>query len=170
MGKSLKDKYERICDLKDKFLEITETQLEGDISTVSAEELGYVVDMAKDMAEMMKYCEEAKYYCKVTEAMDKASDEEKSYYMTMYAPETNGYRHTHMGSIMEDSKMGSAWKSRKSYMDMVEHGAEKSDKTKELEHYMADLSKDITEIVDGLEAADKAILKQKLTTLAGKIA
>lgn len=94
MGKDIKEKYERVCAIKDKALSLIETQLNGDLNQVDAKELGEVVDIAKDMAELMKYSEEACYYHKVTEAMDEGSDEEKKYYLNKYIPEYEGKFYT----------------------------------------------------------------------------
>lgn len=94
MGKDIKEKYERACAIKDKALSLAETQLNGDISQVDAKELGEVIDIAKDMAELIKYCEEACYYHKVTEAMDEGSEEEKKYYLNKYIPEYEGKFYT----------------------------------------------------------------------------
>lgn len=94
MGKDIKEKYERVCAIKDKAISLVETQLNGDLSSVDAKELGEVADIAKDMAELMKLSEEACYYHKVTEAMDEGSDEEKKYYMNKYIPEYEGKFYT----------------------------------------------------------------------------
>lgn len=83
------EKYEKLNTLKDRFLCIVENQLAGDLSKVNAKELGEVVDCAKDMAELKLYCYEAEYYKTVVEAMKNASTNEKDYYLSMYAPETN---------------------------------------------------------------------------------
>ena len=96
MGKDFKEKYERVCAIKDKALSLVETQLNGDIHSVDAKELGEVMDIAKDSAELMKYMEECCYYHKVTEAMDEASPEEKSYQLNKYIPEYEGKFYTPM--------------------------------------------------------------------------
>lgn len=95
-SKSLTDKYEKVCSIKDKALSLVEMQMNGDISQVDAKELGEVADIAKDMAELMKYCAEAEYYEKVTEAMDEASPEEKMHYMDKYIPEYDQRYYTPM--------------------------------------------------------------------------
>ena len=40
---------------------------------------------------------------------------------------------------------------------------------KELEHYMKELSQDVTEMINDASPEEKQILKQKITELAGKI-
>lgn len=232
MGKELKEKYERVCSIKDKALSLIETQLNGDLSQVDAKELGEVVDIAKDMAELMKYSEEACYYHKVTEAMDEGSDEEKKYYLNKYIPEYDGkfytpieyarmrdsrgrymYTEPHMmrmddrydsdwdrsrmyytepsryysnglnsgqnGSssnysgmnyAMNDGRVGRSWESRRGFMEAKEHGEDKTKTNKELEKYMQDLADDMTEMIAEMDANEKAMLKQKLATMASKIA
>lgn len=90
MGKDIKEKYERVCAVKDRAISLVEAQMNGNIENVDAKELGEVADIAKDFAEIMKLCAEAEYYCKVTDAMDEGSDEEKKYYMNKYIPEYEG--------------------------------------------------------------------------------
>lgn len=215
MGKDIKEKYERVCAIKDKALSLIETQLNGDLTQVDAKELGEVVDIAKDMAELMKYSEEACYYHKVTEAMDEGSDEEKKYYLNKYIPEYEGkfytpveyarmrdsrgrYMYTEPMMKMDDepyrdrmyyssmnngsnsstsntSRMsrdyreGSSGMARRTYMEMKENGADKEKTNKELEHYMNELGEDMTQMIQSMDTSEKAMLKQKLATLASKI-
>lgn len=84
------EKYHKLKNLKERFMCIVETQINGDISKLNAKELGEVVDMIKDCAEAMKECAEAEYYEKITKAMDENSISENAYYMKKYAPETMG--------------------------------------------------------------------------------
>lgn len=209
MSKDFKEKYERVCAVKDKALGLVETQLNGDISHVDAKELGEVADIAKDMAELMKYCAEAEYYHDITEAMSEASKEDKKYYMDKYLPETAMYytpvyyaqrRNPSNGRYMytdptwdneekykdrmyyssmngnsgsrgysRDYREGNSGMSRRTYMELKENGEDKDKTNKELEHYINDLSADMTEMIQKMDSSEKATLKQKLTTLAGKI-
>lgn len=216
MGKDMKEKYERVCAIKDKALSLVETQLNGDISQIDAKELGEVVDIAKDMAEIVKYSEEACYYHKVVESMEEASDEEKKYYMDKYIPEYEGKfytylprpiyarqrdsrgRYTYTEPMMMDddsyrnrmyySSMGNSnsggrvdmetrdyregrsGMTRRTYMEMKENGEDKDKTNKELERYMNELSNDMTEMIQHMDANEKNILKQKITALASRIA
>lgn len=52
-----------ICEIKKRLVEAVESQLDKGIENVSADELGTVVDMIKDLSE-------AEYYEKIGEAMD----------------------------------------------------------------------------------------------------
>lgn len=220
MSKDIKEKYERVCAIKDKALSLIETQLNGDLTQVDAKELGEVVDIAKDMAELMKYSEEACYYHKVTEAMENGSDEEKKYYLNKYIPEYEGkfympmenyarrrdsrgrYMYTEpymmddrydpemigrmyyssnsssnnnsnsgrMNYTNHDMRDGRAWESRRGYMEAKEHGEDKNQTNKELEKFMQDLADDMTEMVVNMDANEKTLLKQRLATMASKIA
>lgn len=91
MGKDFKEKYERVCAIKDRAISLVESQLNGNIENVDAKELGEVADIAKDMAELMELCSEAEYYHAITEAMEKNSDEENRMQMDKYLPESRYY-------------------------------------------------------------------------------
>lgn len=91
MSKEFKEKYERVCQIKDRAISLVETQLNGNIENVDAKELGEVADIAKDMAEIMELCAEAEYYHAITEAMEKNSDEENLIQMEKYLPESRYY-------------------------------------------------------------------------------
>lgn len=234
MGKDIKEKYERVCAIKDKALSLVETQLNGDLSQVDAKELGEVADIAKDMAEVMKLMEETCYYHKVTEAMEESSEEEKKYYMGKYIPEYEGkfytpiakpavedfarrrdsrgrYMYTNPELYMMDDRYddkydrmyytepsgmyyssngnrsnltssnnggmnyardmreGRSGISRRTYMELKEHGEDKNKTNKELEKYMSELSEDMSEMIANMDSSEKATLKQKLATIASKI-
>ncbi len=91
MAKDFKEKFEKVCTIKDRALSLVDMQLNGNVENVDAKELGEVADIAKDMAEIMKLCAEAEYYHDITEAMDKNSDAENKMYMNQYLPETRYY-------------------------------------------------------------------------------
>lgn len=216
MSKDFREKYEKVCAIKDKALCLVENQINGDITTVDAEELGEVADIAKDMAELMKYCAEAEYYHKVTEAMDEADPEEKSAKLNKYIPEYEGkfytpvmdmarmrdsrgrYMYTepydyeddrydrmhsnrmyyssmndnhgsaNMATMTGDSKSGRAYISRRGYMEANEKG-DSDKKTKELENYIKDLSEDLMDMIETMDANSRAVLKNKITQLATKM-
>lgn len=73
---------ERLKSIKDCLIAQVSGQM-GKLDQVDAKELGEVVDMIKDM-------EEACYYAKITEAMEK-SEEEKKYYTEYYRPYSRDY-------------------------------------------------------------------------------
>lgn len=76
----------RVESLKERFLSLVETQL-NDVQNADAKELGEVMDMAKDCAELDKLCWEAKYYKTITESMGDVDEETKQAYMRKYIPE-----------------------------------------------------------------------------------
>lgn len=116
MGKDIKEKYERVCAIKDKAISLVETQLNGDLTQVDSKELGEVADIAKDMAEIIKLMEEGCYYHKVAEAMDEASPEEKSYQLNKYIPEYEGKFYTPMTMARQRDSRG-----RYMYTDPLMH-------------------------------------------------
>lgn len=73
---------ERLKSIKDCLIAQVSSQM-GKLDQVDAKELGEVVDMIKDM-------EEACYYAKITEAMEKG-EEEKKYYTEYYRPYSRDY-------------------------------------------------------------------------------
>lgn len=244
MGKDMKEKYERVCAIKDRAISLVESQINGNIENVDAKELGEVADIAKDMAELMKLCSEAEYYHSIVEAMEKNSDEENKKNMDKYLPESRYYDNTMDGrgrdngmrnnpgngrmryympmtdydemydwddpAIMRrlgmkphyysdtnmnpgmnpnisssmngnnsnmnsneyrrDSREGRAGITRRTYMEMKENGEDKQVKMKEMEKFLHDLADDMTEMIEGLDANEKATVKTKLTQLAAKIA
>lgn len=211
--KDFKEKYEKVCGIKDKALCLVETQMNGNLENVDAKELGEVMDIAKDGAELMMYCAQAEYYHKVVEAMEEGSSEEKSYYLNKYNPEYDGKFYTPMYARQRDSRgrymytepmwhddyvdnneyrsrmyyssmngnssnnnsmnyardyrEGRSPMVRRTYMEMKEQG---KDTSKELEHFMEEMASDITEMVEKMNPTEKTMLKQKLATLASKIA
>lgn len=206
MSKDFKEKYEKVCNIKDKALTLVEAQINGDISSVDAKELGEVADIAKDMAETMMLCAEAEYYHKVTEAMDEASEEDKSHYLNKYIPEyegkfftpveytrprkpsgvymytepvmydprmDEGFRdrmyYTEPSSMNRDMREGRSGMSRRMYMENKDN-PDATVKMQNLDTYMHDLTDDLMEMVQNMSTQEKAQLKQKLTTLASKVA
>lgn len=208
----MSDKFERIKSLKDRLIGMVEGQVNGNIADVDAKELGEVVDMIKDLSEVI-------YYCSVTDAMEESSNEEKKYYMDKYDPNTryytNGYgsgmrNYTDIYSVGNDvppryydgysnaertrdmdrsnSRMyytepknmwidsvnhrdyreGKAPVSRRMYMEMKDTKT-KDESMKDLEKYIHDMGDDLFEIVQNLDANERAIVKTKISNLATKI-
>lgn len=61
---------------------------------------------------------------------------------------------------------GESWRYRRNYMEHKESG---KDSSKDLEEYAKTLTEDVMDMVNGMSASDKSVLKQKITTLASKI-
>lgn len=69
-----------------------------------------------------------------------------------------------------DPREGKSALRRKMYMEGKENKKSKDQQMKELEAYMQELSTDVTEMIRDASPEEKAILRQKMTTLASKIA
>lgn len=186
----------RIEYMKETLMSAIENQL-GHIESVNAKELGEVVDMVKDLEEALYYCtitkamhkkeengympEERRYY------WDR--DIDKPYYNRMYYGGGNGSSNGGSGgssryyshgdsSYMEhpypmnegrDSREGKSGSSRKMYIETKEMHGDKMLNLKELEHYMQDLSEDVTEMIANASPEEKQLLQRKLTSLVNKI-
>lgn len=75
-----------------------------------------------------------------------------------------------MSSRMQrDGREGRSGESRRGYMESKEMGKDKSEKMKELETYMKDLSEDVTEMISGMSPEEKALMKNKMSGLMAKI-
>lgn len=95
---------------------------------------------------------------------------DRYYDMMYYTPMTRGGDGYGNGNrdTMRNPREGRSGITRRTYMDMRDTG-DKAAKTKELEHYMQDLASDITELIDDMDATEKAMVKQRLTQLIGKM-
>ena len=226
MGKDIKEKYERICALKDRALALLEMGMNQDVSVIDAKEIGELMDIVKDATEAIKYSEEACYYHKVVEAMDESDPEEKSRQLNKYIPEYEGkfytpidyarrrdsrgrYMYTepmwhddmmdesyrdrmyyssmsngnsggssstgsrsnssNMTNMARDYREGRSPMVRRTYMEMKENGEDKTKSNKELERYISELGEDVTEMIENMDATEKALLKQKMSQLVTKI-
>lgn len=177
---------ERLKNIKDCLI----TQVSGQMNKleqVDAKELGEVVDIIKDLEEIM-------YYCSIIEAMEK-SEEEKKYY-TEYRPYDRdylrdmdkergrmyygGYETGEAGGAtyyterpysmeLRDRREGRSPMSRKMYMESKELHKDKTTQLKDLEHYMQELSVDIAEMIDDASPEEKQMLQNKISALAAKI-
>ena len=152
------------------------------------QELGAAIDMLKDLSEAI-------YYCTITEAMEKSDKDYASHnYNRMYyddgykggsgrSDNRGDYRPSHMpggshsqeGSYpalrldMRDAREGSSPMSRRSYMEAKEMHHDKAVKMKELENYVSELGKDLTEMIRDASPEEKQLLQKKLAALATKI-
>jgi hypothetical protein len=70
---------------------------------------------------------------------------------------------------IRDYREGRSPMTRKTYMERKMHGGGKEVQVQELEKYMHELSNDMTEMITEASPEEKQIMKNKLTTLAGKI-
>lgn len=182
---------ERLKEMKNKLMNAVETQM-SNLDCVDTKELGEAIDMIKDL-------EEAIYHCYIIKAMEQAHESENgetvnnTYYygsnypvryleMYRYMDKGKGQmyyegsdHHEPMGHVYEtaairDPREGKSSLRRKMYMEGKEIKRSKDQQMKELEAYMQELSTDVTEMIKDASPEEKAILRQKMTTLASKIA
>lgn len=136
----------------------------SNLACVDAHELGEVIDMIKDL-------EEAKYYCSITEAMEKASEEEILYYTEKY-PKNKASKYmtdTHMETAWDDDKIGRSPSARKAYLEAQQNHKDKTIQLKELDKYISDLSSDIVEMIENASNDERSYLERKISALATKI-
>lgn len=82
---------------------------------------------------------------------------------------TRSYMEMMPSKYLNDYREGRSPMARKSYMESKEMHQDKTTQMHELEKYLRELSADVTEIIDDASPEERAILKDKITTLAGKI-
>lgn len=182
---------ERLKSIKDSLIGQIQGQL-GHLETVSAKELGEVVDMVKDI-------EEAIYYCTITKSMEDANDEKQpitpvAYYTERYYPyerdmdrekgkmyytpsgnsNTNSsgtayYTEQEYPITMRDYREGRSPMSRRMYMESKEMHQDKNKQMKELEKYMKELTDDITEMIKDASPEEKQLLQKKIANLATRV-
>lgn len=182
---------ERLKEMKNKLMNAVEAQM-SNLDCVDTKELGEAIDMIKDL-------EEAIYHCYIIKAMEQVHElgsgeivNNASYYESNYPiryPEKYRYMDKSKGQIyydggdhhepmnqvyetatMRDPREGKSSLRRKMYMEGKEVQRSKDQQMKELEAYMQELSTDVTEMIKDASPEEKAILRQKMTTLASKIA
>lgn len=70
---------------------------------------------------------------------------------------------------MRDPREGRSYMSRRMYMESKEMGRDKLSNIQDLEHYMSELSEDITEMIENSSPEEKQLLQKKLNMLAQKV-
>jgi len=83
--------------------------------------------------------------------------------------ETDYYNRSNVPTIMRDYREGRSPALRRGYMESKEMHMDKPTQMAELEKYMKELSRDITEMIGDASAEEKKVLKEKLTELNSKI-
>lgn len=175
---------EQLKSMKSTLMACAQGQMTN-LQNVDAKELGEVVDMIKDL-------EEAIYYCTIVKAMEE-SDKEPKYYTQPYYRDMdrdmgrmyysgNGSDNSSMsrgGSsknytesypmTVRDYREGKSYINRKNYMEGKELNHDKNIQMRELESYMQELSRDISEMIEGASPEEKQLLQQKLVFLSNKI-
>jgi ribosomal protein S18 len=183
---------DRLYKLKDDILSCVENQVKSNLRDVDTKELGEAVDIIKDLSEAI-------YYCTITDAMHSSDDYEKKPYrrdmskVEHYGPEDMSsvmhYSGSGMGRDRGDSPsyypnawevypIESGWKTtnesesakhRRYYMEGKVAHHDKSKQMHELESYITELGKDLTEMIEDASAEEKQMLQQKIQMLATKI-
>ena len=172
---------ERLKHMEEVLMGCVQAQL-SHLDTVDTEELGQAIDMIKDL-------EQAKYYCSIVKAMEEAEEDEpkeKSHhhrdmdrvYGRMYYEGPDGHYPWKKRDRDEDwesypyypEREGRSPVTRRMYMESKQLHKDKTEKVKELEKYMQELSEDIVEMIDGASPEERQVLEKKMTSLTNKIA
>lgn len=160
--------------MKEQLMSVVQNQM-TDLSHADTHELGEAIDMIKDLAEAM-------YYCSIVEAMEGTypSNEVTRYYgeprrlITPYDDDSY-YRDMDRDkgrmyyTERSDRRTGRSPQMRKYYMESKEAHHDEVVTMKELENYLTELSKDITEMINEATPDERMMLQKKLQTLAAKI-
>lgn len=186
---------EQLKNMKEQITSAVQGQL-CNLSEANSKELGEAVDMIKDLAEAIYYCTITEAMEK-TEKEDKEKQPMNNYYYTTpyyrypeYEPDIYYYGGRSMvgdggnyTGTSRDSRMyresvyprttdpheGRSPISRKMYMEDKQNHQSTEIKMKDLEKYMVELTKDITEMIEDATPEEKTLLSQKISTLATKI-
>lgn len=176
-------------NMKEQLMSVVKAQM-SDLSCVDTHELGEAIDMIKDLAEAMYYCsvaeameenypsEETRYYGGPRRHMPRSLESDEDYYGyyrdmdrdkgRMYYTE-RGKVDTREYPMMRDRREGRSPELRKHYMESKEMHHDTAVSMKELESYLNELSRDITEMISDATPDEKMLLQKKLQTLATKI-
>ena len=123
-----------------------ETQME-DLGNVCTKELGEVIDMIKDLSKAI-------YYDVVTEAMletDELGEE------------------IEVKKIMDTHDTYHGYPSYNSYMEVKHNHSDNAILMKELEKYMGDICRDLSEIAKNATPEEKSYLNKKITMFISKL-
>ena len=183
----------QLKQMKERLMACVEGQI-GDIYHADSKELGEAIDMIKDLSEAIYYCsiveamektekEKGKeerhiyHYEQMPVMYNSDRGNGRMYYPMEYAQDGNGGSSYSSGTRnyserpvqLRDYREGRSGEYRKMYMESKEMHKDKAVKMQELEKYMHELSNDMTEMITEASPEEKQIMKNKLTTLAGKI-
>lgn len=86
-----------------------------------------------------------------------------------YQPDYREYDYSEQLMPDHDPREGRARKSRRMYIESKELHKDSATQMKELEKYIQDLSKDVTEMIEHATPEEKQLLQQKIMTLSTKI-
>lgn len=186
---------ERLKHMEEALMSCVQAQL-SHLDTVNTEELGQVIDMIKDLEQTKYYCS----IVKAMEEAEEDETKEMSHrhrdmdrvYGRMYYEGPNGdfkgrypwkkrdrdedwerypfYPEQGREIDIRDSREGRSPVTRRMYMESKQLHKDKTEKVKELEQYMQELSEDIVEMIDGASPEERQVLEKKMTSLTNKIA
>lgn len=186
---------ERLKHMEEALMSCVQAQL-SHLDTVDTEELGQVIDMIKDLEQAKYYCS----IVKAMEEAEEDETKEMSHrhrdmdrvYGRMYYEGPNGdfkgrypwkkrdpdedwerypfYPEQGREIDIRDSREGRSPVTRRMYMESKQLHKDKTEKVKELEQYMQELSEDIVEMIDGASPEERQVLEKKMTSLTNKIA
>ena len=155
----------------------------ADLKSVDAHELGEAIDMIKDLAEAAYYCtiteamkerkentennEVRSYYTERVITPSTDGNWEEKYYsyppIRYMGPDSNGNMGGGHVSYYEDGMnprmTGTSPVSRKMYIEAKDMHKGTAVQMQELEHYMSDLSKDISEMINDASTEEKLLLQ-----------
>ena len=163
---------ERIARIKDDLIAMVEEQVaRGGLHNIDTHELGDVVDMIKDLAEACYYCEKAKEAKMCNEEMEYDEydyrDRDRKTGRMFYPGGNSGSRGGNSGSrggsynttaYARGMRGGRRGFSENNPMD-----------SREIEHYINDLSEELIDMLRDINPEDKAVFQQKISSLANKI-
>lgn len=144
----------RLQAIKEQLVSQVEAQM-TDLSCVDTEELGEVIDMIKDLAKAI-------YYCQVVSAMEEEPSKKKDY---IDDQSSSGNHEIYLHKEYE----GRSPMKRKMYLESKSIGHDKTKTIKELENYMQDLTSDVIEMLDSATPEEKTVVQKKMNTLAAKV-
>jgi hypothetical protein len=187
---------ERLKQMKENLVACVSSQVCGNLHQVDTKELGEAIDMIKDLEEAIYYCTITK--AMEEDEQQPQQQHQERWYSTpkMYSPDynmngdrmyydgrdgdwnTSRPRNGHNSSSYPESmnitnyrdmREGSSPMYRKMYMESKEMHHDKAKQMQDLEVYIQELSKDITEMIKEASPEEKQLLQQKIATLASKI-
>lgn len=186
---------ERLKHMEEALMSCVQAQL-SHLDTVDTEELGQVIDMIKDLEQAKYYCSIVKAMEEAeedeTKEMNHHHRDMDRVYGRMYYEGPNGdfkgrypwkkrdrdedwerypfYPEQGREIDIRDSREGRSPVTRRMYMESKQLHKDKTEKVKELEQYMQELSEDIVEMIDGASPEERQVLEKKMTSLTNKIA
>lgn len=146
---------ERLKAIKNQLIAQVQTQM-SDLKCVDTHELGEVIDMIKDIAQAM-------YYCEVYKAMESKDNPGDHGYSEEY------YEREYPMEYLHDEREGRSPARRKSYIESKTAHSDTAKIMKDLENYLQDLTTDMMELMNWASDDEKTVIQKKINTLASKL-